>query len=68
MAKTRPLNKFEQARRERFLRLVQRQEQKKALADRPWSVDGSHRIPVSIYSRYQIHDDGKLLQSFLIKY
>lgn len=62
MARTRPLNKFEQARRERFLRLVQRQEQKIALADRPWSVDSSRHIPVSIYSRDQFHDGGKLLQ------
>lgn len=62
MARTRPLNKFEQARRERFLRLVQRQEQKIALADRPWSVDSSRHIPVSIYSSHQFHDGGKLLQ------
>lgn len=62
MAKTRHLNKFEQARHERFLRLVQRQEQKIALADsRPWSVDGSHHIPVSFYNKYHFLDDGKLL-------
>lgn len=62
MARTRPLNKFEEARRERFLRLVERQEQKTALADRPWSVDSSRHIPVSFYSRFQFHDGGKLLQ------
>lgn len=67
MARTRPLNKFEQARRERFLRLVQRQEQKIALADRPWSVDSSRHIPVSIYSRHQFHDGGKLLQLPIVK-
>lgn len=39
MAKTRTLNKLEQTKHDRFLRLVYRQEQKQVLAE---SVDGIH--------------------------